>query len=179
MLKYKETKIRPLSLDDLDNIMTWVNDPEVVGRYAYFTKPFTREQEAEWLEQKINSKTDFFYAVENAEGIYLGNCGIEKIHWPAKHGRLSITIGNKKERGKGHGFRTVNLLLDRAFNEHGLHKIFLIVTIGNQRGVNLFKKCGFVEEGTLKDHYVIEGKFVDMYMMRILDEDFKEIHKLE
>ena len=179
MLEYEKTRIRPLSMDDLDNIMSWVNDPEVVGRYAYFTKPFSKEQEEEWLKQKLNSKTDFFYAIENADGIYIGNCAIEKIHWPAKHGRLSITIGNKAERGNGHGFRAINLLLYRAFNAHELHKIYLLVAIDNQRGINLFKKCGFVEEGRLKDHYIIEGKFIDMYSMRILDGEFREKHKLE
>ena len=179
MIAYKQTKIRPIRIDDLDSIMTWVNDPEVVGRYAYFSKPFSKEAEAEWIEQKIASQTDFFYVIENEEGHYIGNCAIEKIHWPAKHGRLSITIGNKKERGKGHGFRAINLLLDNAFNEHGLHKIFLIVTVSNQRGINLFKKCGFVEEGLLKDHYIINGEFVDMFMMRIIDSEFKGIHRNE
>jgi len=175
MLEYKNTKIRPLKLNDLDNIMGWVNDPEIVGRYAYFTKPFSRKQEEEWLKQKISSKTDIFYAIENGSGIYLGNCAIEKIHWPAKHGRLSITIGNKKERGKGHGFRAINLLLDKAFNEHDLHKIYLVVAVDNPRGIQLFKKCGFVEEGLLKDHYVIDGKYVVMYTMRILKSEFNKI----
>ena len=179
MLEYEETRIRPLKLDDIDNIMSWVNDPDVVGRYAYFTKPFTKEQELEWIELKVNSKTDFFYAIENAEGTYLGNCAIEKIHWPAKHGRLSITIGNKKERGKGHGYRAINLLLDRAFNEHRLHKIYLVVAVDNPRGIALFKKCGFIEEGVLKDHYIIDEEFVDMYMMRILESEFKLLHKKE
>ena len=179
MLTYKETKIRPLKLDDLDHIMSWVNDPEVVGRYSYFTESFTRKHEEEWLKQKIQSKTDFFYAIENTESIYLGNCAIEKIHWPAKHGRLSITIGNKAERGKGHGYRAINLLLDKAFNEHGLHKIYLIVTVDNPRGINLFKKCGFTEEGVLKDHYIIDGDYVDMFMMRILESEYKTLQKKE
>jgi len=179
MLEYKGTRIRPLRMDDLDNIMSWVNDKEVVGRYAYFTRPFTREEEAIWLEEKIKSKTDIFYAVENDKEQYLGNVAIEKIHWPAKHGRLSITIGNKQERGKGHGYRAINLLLDRAFNEHGLHKIYLIVAVDNSRSMHLFQKCGFTREGQLKDHYIINGKFIDMYIMRILDDEFKKINEKE
>ena len=98
MLHYKETKIRELSESDLDSIMGWVNDPEVVGRYAYFKEPITRDQEACWLEAKVNSKTDFFYAIENAASEYVGNVAVEQIHWPSKNGRLSLTIGNKNER---------------------------------------------------------------------------------
>ncbi len=179
MLEYSETKIRPLSLDDIDNIMTWVNDPEVTGRYAYFTKPISREEEAKWLKTKLESKVDVVYAIENGDGIYLGNCAIEKIHWPAKHGRLSITIGNKEERKKGHGFRTINLLLDQAFNIHKLHRIYLIVAVDNQQGINLFKKCGFIEEGRLRDHYIINENHVDMFIMGILNDDFNNMHKLK
>ena len=179
MLDYNKTKIRPLTLDDLDNIMTWVNDPDVIGRYAYFTKPISREEEDKWLKSKLESKVDLFYAIENADGIYLGNCAIEKIHWPAKHGSLSITMGNKEERGKGHGFRAINLLLDQAFNEHALHKVYLLVAVDNQRGMSLFKKCGFKEEGRFKDHYIINGDYIDMFAMRILDNEFKTLHNLE
>lgn len=177
LLEYKETKIRPLSMDDLDNIMTWVNDPEVVHRYAYFTKPFTREEEATWLENKIKSKVDFFYAIENETGSYLGNVAIEQIHWPSKHGCLSITIGKKNERNKGHGIRAVNLLLDHAFNEHKLHKIYLYVAVDNHISIHVYKKCGFIEEGNLRDHYVIDGNFVNMYFMSILEEEFREMHQ--
>ena len=176
-MEYKETKLRPLNLDDLDNIMSWVNDPEVVGRYAYFTKPYTREDESIWLENKINSKVDFFYAIENEEGTYLGNVAIEKIHWPSKHGDLSITIGNKAERGKGHGTRAVNLLLDKAFNMHKLHKVCLQVAVDNKVGIHVYDKCGFIVEGTLRDHYVINGEYVDMYFMSILEDEFREIHE--
>jgi len=179
MLEYKKTKIRPLTLEDLDNIMTWVNDPEVIGRYAYFKEPISREKEAKWLKAKLESEVDLIYAIENADGIYLGNCAIEKIHWPAKHGRLSITIGNKKERGKGHGSRAINLLLDQAFNEHNLHRIYLIVAVDNQRGINLFKKCGFIEEGRLRDHYIINDNHVDMFIMGIIDNDFNKLQQLK
>lgn len=178
-MEYKETKIRPLNRDDLDNIMSWVNDPEVVGRYAYFTKPFTEEEESIWLENKVNSDVDRFYAIENEEETYLGNVAIEKIHWPSKHGALSITIGNKNERGKGHGQRAVNLVLDKAFNEHRLHKVHLCVAEDNLVGRHVYKKCGFIDEGNLRDHYIVDGKYVNMYFMSILDYEFEGLHAKE
>ncbi|MHA1293800.1 MAG: GNAT family N-acetyltransferase [Promethearchaeota archaeon] len=174
ILIFEETKIRPLKISDLDNLMTWINDPEIVGRYAYFSKPFTREEEAVWLKYKINSDVDFFYAIENKNEEYLGNVAIEKIHWPSKHGMLSITIGNKKERGKGHGQRAIKLILDRAFNEYRLHKVYLYVAEDNIIGRHIYEKIGFIVEGNLRDHYIINGKYVNMYFMSILENEFKE-----
>lgn len=174
MLEFKETTLRPLSLEDLNNLMTWVNDPEVVGRYAYFIKPFTREQEALWLKDKIHSSNDKFFAIENQDGQYLGNIALEKIHWPSKHARLSITIGNKEERNKGHAQRAIKLLLYKAFNEFNLHKVYLLVVEDNAIGIHIYSKLGFVKEGTLRDHYVIDRDYVNMYFMSILDNEFDE-----
>ena len=98
---------------------------------------------------------------------------IEKIHWPSKHGALSITISKKDERGKGHGTRAIKLILDRAFNEHKLHKVHLVVAENNDVGRYVYKKCGFIEEGKLRDHYIINGEYVDMYFMSILEDEFK------
>jgi len=177
LIKYEQTRIRPLSINDIDNLMTWINDPEIVHRYAYFTKPISRKEELKWLKTKIESKTDFFYAIENSKGTYVGNVAIEKIHWPAKHGRLSITIGNKKERGKGHAFRAINLVLNKAFNELGLHRVYLIVTTENLKAQHIFKKCGFKIEGLLREHYIIDEQFVDMYIMGILKKIFIKIQR--
>lgn len=179
MIIFKETSIRPLTLEDLENLMTWVNDPEVVGRYAYFTKPFTKEEEALWLKEKISNDVDYFYAIENDEGIYLGNVAIEQIHWPSKHGALSITIGNKAERNKGHGTRAIILLLDKAFNEQHLHKVFLHVAVDNHQGIHIYEKVGFSIEGDLRDHYIIGGKYVNMYFMSILEHEFRKIHNIK
>ncbi|MHA1147341.1 MAG: GNAT family N-acetyltransferase [Promethearchaeota archaeon] len=179
MLKYKETKLRPLLLEDIDNVMSWVNDPEVVGRYAYFNEPFTREEELRWLEEKLKSPNDRFYAIENQTGAYLGNIAIEKIHWPSKNGALSITIGNKKERGKGHGQRAINLILYIAFKKLKLHKVYLSVAEDNSIGIHIYNKLGFIKEGTLRDHYVIDGNYVDMFFMSILEDEFRKIHNIE
>lgn len=180
MLKLEDTQIRPLEISDLDNLMTWINDPDVVGRYAYFTEEITREEEKKWLQSKLNNDTDYFYAIENEEGVYLGNVAIEKIHWPAKHGDLSITIGKKQERGKGHGYRAISLILKIAFEKLNLHKVQLLVAEDNARGLHLYEKCGFIQEGFLRDHYVILGNYINMYAMSILeDEYFEKINEPE
>ena len=163
------TRIRPITIDDLDHMMTWVNDPEVVGCYAYFTKPITREEEAVWLSQKIVSSTDFVYAIEDDDETYLGNVGLEAVHWPARNGRLSITIARKSLRGKGHGTRAIELALEQAFGEHGLHKVYLVVADDNEPNRRLYEKLGFQEEGHLVDHYIIDGEFVDMIQMYLLE----------
>lgn len=38
-------RLRPLGMSDLGNIMHWVNDQEVVGNFANFKVPISRDEE--------------------------------------------------------------------------------------------------------------------------------------
>ncbi|MBD3341242.1 MAG: GNAT family N-acetyltransferase, partial [Candidatus Lokiarchaeota archaeon] len=46
-------------------------------------------------------------------------------------------------------YRAINLILDRAFNQLKLHKVYLLVAEDNDIAKHLYKKCGFLEEGFL------------------------------
>ena len=73
--------LRPLSVDDLDAVMTWVNDKEVVGNLAVFAgAPITREQERAWIERVTASPEDRVFSIFAAEdGRYLGQVGLHQI----------------------------------------------------------------------------------------------------
>ena len=68
--------LRPISLDDVDAIMTWVNDPEVVRNFATMGQ-ITREQEVAFLQKTMASQEDRLYAIVSADGRYIGNFGKE------------------------------------------------------------------------------------------------------
>lgn len=47
----------------------------------------------------------------------------------------------------------------------GIHRLELKVDDGNGRGMALYKKMGFVLEGTTKDSTYVNGKYRDAYVM--------------
>jgi len=97
-------KIRPLVMEDLDHMMTWVNDDEIVGNFANFTRPISRDQERQYLERIIDSKTDKAFAIEAEDGSYLGNIGVYDIHWPSRVETCSCCSTSRPSRG-GSGTR--------------------------------------------------------------------------
>ena len=161
--------LRPLAESDVDSIMTWVNRPEIVGNLAAFAgKPMTRDEELEWVKRTIASP-DRVYSVFSTDGDrYLGQVGIHQIHNRSKVGRLGAVIATKSEMGKGYGSAAISAVMDRAFGEHGLHKLWLMVFRSNERGQRLYKKRGFVEEGILREEYFHEGAWHDMVRMSLL-----------
>ena len=68
--------LRPISLDDVDDIMEWINDPQVTRNFAGLSKTITREEEARFVQQMIDSETDRLWAIIDQDGLNLGNAGI-------------------------------------------------------------------------------------------------------
>src|SRR3989344_9343571 len=118
--------LRPLQITDLDNIMTWVNDPEVVRNFQNFDMKITKKAEKKFLEKILASKNDRMFAVETETGEYLGNAGIHQIHSKNRLGRLALIIGNKQHWGKGYAQSAVKVLLQYAFNVYDLNKVWLM-----------------------------------------------------
>lgn len=76
-----------------------------------------------------------------------------------------MVIGvHSDSRGQGVGkalFAAVTLWA----KEMKLHRLELTVLVKNEVAVNLYKKMGFVIEGTKKDSLLIDGHFEDEYYM--------------
>ncbi len=162
------TYLRPLRMDDLDNILEWVNDFDVRKNFADFTGKKTREEEKEYVVRMISSKNDRVYSVENEQHAYIGQVGLHQIYWPAKNARIAITIGKKDEWGKGHAQRAARQLLGIAFKALELNKVWAIHYKENVRMHHILEKVGFQTEGILEEEYCSSDGYHDMVRMAIL-----------
>ncbi|HKA87695.1 MAG TPA: GNAT family protein [Haliangiales bacterium] len=167
-------RLRPLSLDDVDRMMDWVNDPDIVGNIAAFAgKPLARDDEEAYVRRLLASDADKVFAIERAaDGAYLGNVGIHQIFWRSRVGRLACIIGYRAEMGKGYGSAAIAGALDWAFGEAKLHKVWLMVFSSNARARRTYARLGFIEEGVLREEYFHEGGWHDMVRMSVLDREW-------
>jgi len=163
-------ELRPLAETDVDSIMTWVNQSEVVGNIAAFSgPPMSRDDELAWIRRTLTSGSDRVWSVvEAATGRYLGQVGIHQIHARSRVGRLACVIAARADHGKGFGTSAVHALVERGFGELGLHKLWLMVFRHNERGRRLYGRIGFVEEGVLREEYFHEGAWHDMVRLSLL-----------
>lgn len=172
-----KANLRPLETSDLDNMMTWVNDSEIIGNFANFNHPISREEEAKFLENILASDKDKSFAIETEKGVYLGNGGIHQIHWPSRNGRLSLIIGNKDYWNQGYGKSAINGLLDLAFNQYNLHKVWLLSFESNKKNIHIYNKLGFQKEGIMREEYFHKGKYHNMVKMSMLENEYRGANK--
>ena len=66
----------------------------------------------------------------------------------------------------------MSLLIDYAFNGLDLKKISLEVISENNKAVNLYKKVGFMHEGTKREDYFLDGKRFDVSIYGMLRDEF-------
>lgn len=163
-------RLRPLCEEDVDHILTWVNDPDIVGNIAAFSgHAFTREQELAYVRRTLASTSDVVFSIEEVDGgRYLGQCGIHQIHERSKVGRLACIVAARGDMGKGFGTGAIRLLIDHAFGPLGLHKLWLMVFRHNERGRRIYGKLGFIEEGILREEYFHKDGWYDMVRMSML-----------
>ena len=167
-----DVSLRPLELSDLEQIMTWINDPEIVGNFGWFRKPVSREEEQQYLERLISSPMDKVYSFF-ASGAYIGQAGIHEIDWRNKNGRFSVIIPNKNQWGKGYAPQVVDALLEKAFNELSLHKVWGMFVEQNKKAYHVFiEKCGFQVEGIARQEYYRGGVYHDMIRIAMLEDEY-------
>ncbi len=162
--------LRPLAESDVDDILGWVNDPDIVGNIAAFSgHAFTRDQELDYIRRTVASRVDAVWSiVEDGTGRYLGQTGLHQIHERSRVARLACIIAQREDMGRGYGSAAIRAVLDHGFGALGLHKVWLMIFATNQRGRRTYARLGFVEEGVLREEYFHQGAWHDMVRMSLL-----------
>jgi len=157
--KTKRAVLRPFTEKDLDLMVYWNKDPEL--EYLVDRRlPKTREECREWFQKYVSEKNYRLYALENEEGVLLGEVELDHICWKRREAELRIRIGKKKYWNKGYGTLALREILHRAFYRFQLEYIYLRVYTFNSRAIHCYEKVGFRRRGFLK---------------RLADKDWKEI----
>ena len=146
--------------------MAWVNDHEVMQYFATRQEDITEEEERRYLASILASKNDRLFSVFDGEH-YVGQCSINQIYWPARNGRVFLVVQKAMQHG-GRGAAMLQALIERAFGELDLHKLWLIVRRDNLRAQAMYLRAGFEFEGVLRDEYCVNGRFYDMVRMGIV-----------
>lgn len=170
MLESGPLILKPISPDELEQTRIWANDPEL-KRLILRSGDVTSEDQCRWFERlQVDESRQIFAVFEG--GQHVGNTGL--YHIDCIHGRAEfwILLGHAPSRGKGLGKLVLRLMLEHGFGTMGLHKIFLHVGEGNLVAQRLYEKFGFRRESLLREHYLIEGAWVNVLGMSLLRSEY-------
>jgi RimJ/RimL family protein N-acetyltransferase len=157
-------EIRPIGVEDADQMYSLVNEIKDEGKYLFFTLRFPREGTEKYIESHLAAGNPIIGAfAENGDlagWIDFNIGGFEEI-------RHTATIGmgvRKDQRGRGLGEKLLRACIEKA-KTLGLEKLELEVFDSNSAARGLYRKLGFVEEGRLRGKRKFNGAYEDLVCM--------------
>ena len=155
--------LRPMSVSDISQeYVTALNDAEVVR--------LTEARHQKWDNDSVKR-----YVIEsNVEGIsqligiflresvkHIGNIRLSNFSARHKRAELGIMIWDKSQWSKGYGAESLIAITDYAFKRFKLHKVCADYYSVNSASARMFEKAGFKIEGVFKEHFLLDGIYVD------------------
>jgi len=162
--------LRALEISDLERVLAWHNDSSLYERLGGNFRWISRTAEEEWVRRRtIYSTSEVNLAICLSDTHeHIGNVYLREIDWVARHAEFHIFIATQLHRGRGYGESVIRQVLNHAFDDLGLRRIFLFVLASNEPAIRLYRKCGFKDEGLLRQHVFKNGRFEDVLVMGIL-----------
>ena len=167
IIRFEKINLREIKYSDLPKMMEWRNKDEI--RKWFFDETFlTMEKQKHWYENYLKNDSDLMFIIETKEGIPIGTIGLQNIdkkNRKAEFGRMMI--GEESYLGKGLASAATKALLNFAFDELNMNKIYLFVRADNLRVIRLYERCNFIHEGVLREYIFSHGEFIDVAVMSI------------
>jgi len=167
-------RLRALTKTDIEKTLSWHNQEDI--RDLYFGHPFpvNREMEELWYQKILTSNYPItVFGIEDIKNDKLiGITLLKNINNINRSAEFAIYIGDIKSRGKGYSKEATIETLKFAFFKLGLNRIYLKVLVKNKVAIDLYKKCGFIHEGLIKESVFKNNNFEDELLLAILKKDF-------
>jgi len=164
--------LRPLENGDAATLAAYLNDPEVMST-LHRSHPLSVKAEQAFIDGLAQSQETLTLGTVLKENDYLiGVVGLHQFDWVNRHAGFGITIGARKEWGKGHGTEATALIVEHAFTTLNLNRVWLHVMAENERGIRAYRHVGFQTEGTLRQALFRGGRYHDLLTMAILQGDW-------
>ena len=172
-LEGKNIYLREVRITDADeNYYNWMNDNEVTKYLESRFYPQSKEKIEEYI-RSINDNPNYVFLaiIEKKSNTHIGNIKLGRINWFHRLADVGLIIGEKTAWGKGYATEAIKLVTEYAFRKLNLHKLAAGCCKENIASEKAFKKNGYIVEGIRKKHSFYNGKYADVILMGIINEE--------
>lgn len=138
-------------------------------------EPRNRQQvEAAFEERSGGDGVTFLVCADDGESLTrVGEVAFPWINQP--HGVAMLMYwAAPDQQGNGYITEATELLLDYAFGERGLHKVWAAAIESNEASQAVLEGLGFEQEGHYRKELYHDGEYVDSYRYAVLADEWLE-----
>jgi RimJ/RimL family protein N-acetyltransferase len=169
--------LRAFEMEDYKKINQWRKDAEMYELTAGPKRFVSSEVEKRWVEEKIFSKNELYLAIcLSSNDTIIGYISMKNID---THNRTACwsgyVIGDKESREKGNASQAVMLLLEYAFEELGMNRVYAEALEENKVSLTLCASLGFKREGVLRNHVFKNNAYHNLVQLGMLKGEFEQV----
>ena len=167
-LRGDRVDLHVLEEDDLEFLYGVVNDPRV-WQSLFLAAPQTMTDEREFYERAVEADDETHLLVCH-DRTPVGIVGLQGIDPNWGLAELGYYV---EPDSHGHGYATeaVELVVDYAFDQRRLDKLYANALAANEGSRCVLEKNGFVEEGRFREHAYVDGERVDLVRYGLLADE--------
>ena len=144
--------------------LTWSPHPDIEYTKNYLAFVISKYKSGEFYDWAI--------ALKDEESKMIGTCGFSRIDFSNNVGEIGYVI-NPDFHGNGYAHEAASKIIEFGFAKLDFHRIEAKFIVGNDASLNVMKKCGMTYEGTARGSMLIKGKYCDIGICSILDNEYK------
>ena len=163
--------LRPVTLDDLDDVHSWQCRPDVV-RWMFGARLRTREQSRASViamagEDALRAEGDCLTLATVTDA---GVIGTVELVWRSQADRTAELgyVFHPGHGGRGLATEAAAALVDWGFDEFGLHRIYARCHGRNEASARLMARLGMRQEARHVESYLFQGEWADQLVYAVL-----------
>lgn len=163
-IKTKNLYLRIFTVKDITpEYVKALNSKEVIGLTESRYRKWDIKNVKEYIKEKAHKINESLMIGIFLKGSnkHIGNIRLHSFSTDNKRVEVGAMLWDKNEWGKGYASEALGAVYDYIFDKMKLHKIVAEIYSINQAPIKIAKKLGFKIEGVFKDHFIVDGKFVD------------------
>lgn len=167
--------LRALEEKDIEgNYGDWFNNSKVCQYNAHHKYPKTIEELTEYIRSLTNNNSTIVMAViEKETKTHIGNVSLQKIDYISRQAEIAFLFGEISYWNKGYATMAAHLMIDHAFKELGMNRIYFGTAENNIGMQNVGRKLNFKQGGVRREATYNNGKFYDIYDYDLLRKEWK------
>jgi RimJ/RimL family protein N-acetyltransferase len=145
----------PFGEQHLPGFRSMLDDP-LVRRYTRVPDPVPGDFDRTWVDRYESGKADgtrMNFAIEDADsGAFLGIAVAPQIDHEERTAELGYVLA-AEARGRGVATEALRQLTVWAFEEQGMVRLQLLISVSNDASKRVAQRCGYRFEGVLRGIY--------------------------
>lgn len=157
--------LRSPEASDQEYLRTMLNDPQIENSVGGWSFPISEKTQNDWFKNFENSLESLKLVIENKDGEFVGLIGASDIDMKNGTTEVHIKLFDSNLKCKGIGTEVMSIFANYCFQQLRLHCLYAIVLEENLASLKMFKKCGFLQEGILKERIYKNGEYKNVIIL--------------